>query len=293
MKNYVEEEGEGKGERSLKWGARAGVRGASGSHSRVAGSLAIWANNLCFLPNSNFTYFRKKRNFCLVICRKEGNKLCQLSGRMLLLASTPSTYSYLLLLLFTLSHSLLRDSFGGTFAKWLDACLEYIFIFAKKAMRVRAKLFEQGRAFAHSSWFSPTFSVFACLPHPPDMYVAPFGCICTYCRCGILRLKFMGNCLPTNTESGILCFLKFNVTVFADVGGGGERCVCAVCCVYSTKFCASTHTCISTRSSPSQGTEKVQFESTVSFPVPCPVTALCEGFNVNFGAFVWFFIRLT
>lgn len=67
------------------------------------------------------------------------------------------------------SHSLLRDSFGGTFAKWLDACLEYIFMFAKKAMRVRAKLFEQGRAFAHSSCPSPTLSVFACLSHPPDM----------------------------------------------------------------------------------------------------------------------------
>lgn len=29
------------------------------------------------------------------------------------------------------SLSLVRDSFRGTFAKWPDACLEYIFVFAK------------------------------------------------------------------------------------------------------------------------------------------------------------------
>lgn len=38
--------------------------------------------------------FSQKRNFCLVICRKEGNKLCRLSGRMLLLASIPPPHIY-------------------------------------------------------------------------------------------------------------------------------------------------------------------------------------------------------
>lgn len=180
-----------------------------------------------------------------MICRKEGNKLCRLSGRMLLLASIPPPHTHIFScfphtlvssLAPSLSLLLLRDSFGGTFAKWLDACLEYIFMFAKKAMRARAKLFEQGRAFA--PFHLPPAS--ACLPAPPTWFLAPFGCICTYCRCGILRLKFMGNCLPTNTESGILCFLKFNVTVFAK-GGGRRRgsvgvFMCAVCCAYSTKY---------------------------------------------------------
>lgn len=116
-----------------------------------------------FFAKFKLYLFSQKRNFCLVICRKEGNKLCQLSGRMLLLASIPlHTLVSSPAPLPSLSLLLLRDSFGGTFAKWLDACLEYIFMFAKKAMRARAKLFEQGRAFAPS-----TSSSTSCLPACP------------------------------------------------------------------------------------------------------------------------------
>lgn len=125
----------------------------------------------------------------------------------------------------------------------------------------------------------------------------------------------MGNCLPTNTESGILCFLKFNVTVFAEcvcsgrgvrVGTGrGEHIRYFARAVFTPQNSELAHT------HSSSGVTQCSVSAPVSFadsgpgpvpgpdpgPVPGPVpglgpaSALAKGLML-IAAFVWFSIRL-
>lgn len=129
----------------------------------------------------------------------------------------PSPRSYLfLLLLFLRSRSFLAStslSLVSTLIRWhvckMARCVSGIhFHVCQKSNESWAKLFEQGRA---GLLLSPTLLLLL----PPTWFAAPFGAF-VHIVGVVFRLKFMGNCLPTNKESGILCFLKFNVTVFAD-----------------------------------------------------------------------------
>lgn len=142
--------------------------------TRAAGSLAILANNLCFLPNSNFTYFRKKRNFCATFALprdlpplRVAHTLPQWADATGIphLAHISSSSSSSAVALSSLQRACpwYRHSFGGTFAKWPDACLEYIFMFAKKAMRV-----EQNFSSRAGPLLSPTLLLqCGCLLSPP------------------------------------------------------------------------------------------------------------------------------
>jgi len=109
-----------------------------------------------------------------------------------------------------------RDSFGGTFAKWPNACLEYIFMFAKKKC-------ELSKTFGHG--FCPISYQCSCLLPACHSHLAtcPLWCICTSCQWHFGENLCEMAC-PSYTEIGILCFLKFNGTLLVS-------CVCVCVCV--------------------------------------------------------------
>lgn len=121
-----------------------------------------------FLPNSNFTYFRKKGNFCATFALPRdlpplrGADATGIPHLAYISSSSSSSSSAVALSSLQRACPWYRHSFGGTFAKWPDACLEYIFMFAKKAMRVEQNFSSRaGQGFCSPPHYYSS-------SHPPD-----------------------------------------------------------------------------------------------------------------------------
>lgn len=108
------------------------------------------------------------------------------------------------------SLSLVRDSFRGTFAKWPDACLEYIFVFAKTKWELSKTFLTVAVATLVGVGVGVGMGVGVALqaqllrlhiswPHVPS---AAFVCE-TVCQ----------PATSSQHEKGILCFAKFNAAL--------------------------------------------------------------------------------
>lgn len=135
-------------------------------------------NNLCFCQIQTLLIFAKKENFCATFAMPRDlpplraahtlPRWADATGFPHLAHTSSPCFSFSALAVASLQRACpwYRHSFGGTFAKWPDACLEYIFMFAKKAMRVEQNFSSR----AGPLLFPPTYTLsMACLPsHPPD-----------------------------------------------------------------------------------------------------------------------------
>lgn len=180
-----------------------------------------------FMPNSNFTYFRKKRRggkFVLLSvrdfrCWREsklgGRKIKAKSAGKFRRVRTPDSGLRILWVggrmslcgcVFAQFGGRRKAKGGGGGGQKLSLIRWHV---CKMARCVSGIHFHACQKDGRKQDDTTKSELLTTTPPP----AGPLGCISCYTLLVVIQRKFMWNCLPStgSTESGILCFLKFNV----------------------------------------------------------------------------------